>query len=333
MFRIGKLSEITGISIKTIRFYEEKGLLSPIEVDRWTNYRYYDESSIDRLSQIAYLKNLGLTLNEILNLNEETLKKKTKELTKILDKIKSNINTLSDLSLKGEIVMKNFVDDPRVIGKWKKIAVVDSVDDFRAGKRKDFDVFIFNNLYFLPKGEQYWIFSWSKGKLFVKDKVFKYDIIDGKLFIYLTVYGSKEISDIIVYEQLDDKKYTREEIRIEDNIDLPFIDDRRLLGVWNVADLIDSKKDFKPADATDKYYVKRIIFDKAGRVDMIVGDDNRVLKMKWTKNVLINEKGKTASEIEIIDVKDDEYMILEWKSGDYVFGGEISCYYVLKKIK
>lgn len=117
MFRIGKLSEITGISIKTIRFYEEKGLLSPIEVDRWTNYRYYDESSIDRLSQIAYLKNLGLTLNEILNLNEETLKKKTKELTKILDKIKSNINTLSDLSLKGEIVMKNFVDDPRVIGK------------------------------------------------------------------------------------------------------------------------------------------------------------------------------------------------------------------------
>lgn len=120
MFRIGKLSEITGISIKTIRFYEEKGLLSPIEVDRWTNYRYYDESSIDRLSQIAYLKNLGLTLNEILNLNEETPKKKTKELTKILDKIKSNINTLSDLSLKGEIVMKNFVDDPRVIGKWKK---------------------------------------------------------------------------------------------------------------------------------------------------------------------------------------------------------------------
>ena len=53
MFKIGELGEITGVSVKTIRYYEEEGLISPVEVDRWTNYRYYDETSINRLSQIV----------------------------------------------------------------------------------------------------------------------------------------------------------------------------------------------------------------------------------------------------------------------------------------
>ena len=42
MIKIGELSNITNVSIQTIRFYESKGLINPIEVDRWTCYRYYD---------------------------------------------------------------------------------------------------------------------------------------------------------------------------------------------------------------------------------------------------------------------------------------------------
>ena len=68
MIKIGELSNITDISVKAIRFYEEEGLISPVEVDRWTNYRYYDESSIKRLSEITYLKDLGFSLKEIKNL-------------------------------------------------------------------------------------------------------------------------------------------------------------------------------------------------------------------------------------------------------------------------
>lgn len=41
--RIGGFANVVGISVKTIRFYEEKGLLKPAYIDKYTGYRYYDE--------------------------------------------------------------------------------------------------------------------------------------------------------------------------------------------------------------------------------------------------------------------------------------------------
>lgn len=64
MIKIGELASLTGVSIQTIRYYESEGLISPIEVDRWTNYRYYDDSSIERLSKITHLKSLGFSLKK-----------------------------------------------------------------------------------------------------------------------------------------------------------------------------------------------------------------------------------------------------------------------------
>ena len=47
--RIGDFSNIVGISIKTIRFYEEKGLIKPAYIDKYTGYRYYDENNKEQL--------------------------------------------------------------------------------------------------------------------------------------------------------------------------------------------------------------------------------------------------------------------------------------------
>ena len=74
MLKTGELSKLTNLSIKAIRFYESKGLIKPAEVDRWTSYRYYDDNSINRLSEIAYLKQLGFSLKEIATLDEKTIK-------------------------------------------------------------------------------------------------------------------------------------------------------------------------------------------------------------------------------------------------------------------
>ena len=41
--RIGNFSNVVGISVKTIRFYEEKGLIKPAYIDKYTGYTYYDE--------------------------------------------------------------------------------------------------------------------------------------------------------------------------------------------------------------------------------------------------------------------------------------------------
>ena len=65
MYSIGELSRITQVTIKSIRYYQELNLLEPVKIDPLTNYRYYNEESIDRLSGIKILKELGFTLTEI----------------------------------------------------------------------------------------------------------------------------------------------------------------------------------------------------------------------------------------------------------------------------
>lgn len=60
---IGEVSKITGISIKAIRLYEEKGLLS--EVGREGKYRVYDHRHIQLLELIKEAKALGFKLSEM----------------------------------------------------------------------------------------------------------------------------------------------------------------------------------------------------------------------------------------------------------------------------
>jgi len=73
MIRIGDFSKLSRVSIKTLRYYDEMGLLKPIEVDRFTGYRYYDFHQLPRLYRILALKELGFSLEEIARFLEENL--------------------------------------------------------------------------------------------------------------------------------------------------------------------------------------------------------------------------------------------------------------------
>ena len=106
MFKIGELSKRANISVSTIRFYEEKGLIYPAKVDQWTKYRYYDESSIVKLNEIAYFKNLGFSLEEILKLDEQTIKNKIDEVQNRIKQLRSNVNILSSIQKEKEKKMK-----------------------------------------------------------------------------------------------------------------------------------------------------------------------------------------------------------------------------------
>jgi DNA-binding transcriptional MerR regulator len=65
MYTIGDFSKITGLTIKTLRFYHEQGLLIPSAVDDKTGYRYYDRSKVETARVITHLKSLDLTVDEI----------------------------------------------------------------------------------------------------------------------------------------------------------------------------------------------------------------------------------------------------------------------------
>src|SRR5574341_471599 len=65
MIRIGDFSKLSRVSVKTLRYYDEMGLLKPVEVDRFTGYRYYEFDQLPRLHRILALKDLGFSLEEI----------------------------------------------------------------------------------------------------------------------------------------------------------------------------------------------------------------------------------------------------------------------------
>ena len=56
------------VTIKTLRHYEQKGLLIPDEVDEWTGYRYYSIEQMQKLQTIRDLQRLGFSLDEIKDL-------------------------------------------------------------------------------------------------------------------------------------------------------------------------------------------------------------------------------------------------------------------------
>jgi effector-binding domain-containing protein len=73
MFKIGEFSRFSQVTVKTLRYYDEIGLLKPAEVDPFTGYRYYSASQFPRIHRILALKDLGLTLEQIGDLLEGDL--------------------------------------------------------------------------------------------------------------------------------------------------------------------------------------------------------------------------------------------------------------------
>lgn len=65
MFTIGEFSRVTGLTVKTLRFYHEEGLLTPSYVDPQSGYRHYDEGQVETARTIAYLRGMEFPLADI----------------------------------------------------------------------------------------------------------------------------------------------------------------------------------------------------------------------------------------------------------------------------
>lgn len=65
MFTIGEFSLITRLSVKTLRFYHEEGILIPDWIDDDSGYRYYRESSVEKAVIITMLRSHEFSLPEI----------------------------------------------------------------------------------------------------------------------------------------------------------------------------------------------------------------------------------------------------------------------------
>ncbi len=69
---INEVESKIGLSKKSIRYYEENGLLNP-KRNKYNDYRDYDDNDIIILRKIKFLRELGITINELKELTNNTL--------------------------------------------------------------------------------------------------------------------------------------------------------------------------------------------------------------------------------------------------------------------
>ncbi|WP_430885005.1 MerR family transcriptional regulator [Fusibacter sp. JL216-2] len=114
MYSIGLFSKMNRITTKTLRHYDEIGLLKPAHVDDFTGYRYYSSDQLVRLNQIITLKQMGIGLSDIgkilehpegvevlLSIKENDLLKRIEEQKKMLKSVQNYMKRI-----KGELTMK-----------------------------------------------------------------------------------------------------------------------------------------------------------------------------------------------------------------------------------
>ena len=112
--QIKEFAEVTGVSVRTLHYYDEIDLLTPANVDKSTGYRYYDESSLLRMQEILFYRELDFSLKsigEILSSPNYDTRKSLEEQKILLTLKKERLERLIasiDEAMKGANVMSAF---------------------------------------------------------------------------------------------------------------------------------------------------------------------------------------------------------------------------------
>lgn len=65
LFSIGQMARLFHLNVRTLRYYDQIGLLKPERVDETTRYRYYSSAQFERLNTILYLRALDVPIERI----------------------------------------------------------------------------------------------------------------------------------------------------------------------------------------------------------------------------------------------------------------------------
>ncbi len=229
----------------------------------------------------------------------------------------------------------NFINDEQVIGKWEFFTILNSEREITKQDRKKYSGIGFKEIYFLPNGEKYWIFEgWTKGKLFIHyggDEPIlecKYQTKEYMQDNYLYIDMPEE-KIICVLKKVSGKSYNLNEIGNRDNIDIPFTEDLKIVGEWKSIGYVNKISEYKGETSAD-LWLKSIKFYENGSVDRFYDDE--IWSDKWTKNYLLDQKKSVKCKYKIKKICGEDHLFLEWKMGNYVYGGGKPTFYVFKKV-
>lgn len=237
-----------------------------------------------------------------------------------------------------------FVNDEQVIGKWEIIGIYAVKADFYD------NLFCVKNfygeeqkyLYFLPDGERYWAFSWTKGVLNSPvNNEYETEQIGDDLYMFVSLkeyeYTRGGVPTCLVLRKVDSNRYTAEAIARKDKTDLPFVSDARVVGTWKAHSFLGylwHKSDFTTeTEPIEDLFFREVTFFPDGNCRLVYEDAvfEGADTVTWTKNYLLRHWNWSACEYEIRPVDGIDYLIIEWKSGDWRYGGYDTNYYVFTR--
>jgi DNA-binding transcriptional MerR regulator len=108
---IGNLARTTGVTTRTLRYYEEMGIMSPPKRLEGT-IRYYTPADVRKLKFILRLKELGLTIREMQELDAvyREAKETDKVIPRLIEMLDNHIHNLDEKMSKLASLRKEIID-------------------------------------------------------------------------------------------------------------------------------------------------------------------------------------------------------------------------------
>lgn len=114
---VKEFAKLTGVSVRTLHYYNEIGLLPPSFVDEQNGYRFYDEESLTRMQEILFYRELDFSLKDIQTIlsspdyDKHNALKEQKHLMLLKKERIERLITALDGAMKGEKLTMNVFDN------------------------------------------------------------------------------------------------------------------------------------------------------------------------------------------------------------------------------
>lgn len=227
MKKINEIAEITGLTKRALRYYDQIGLLKPSEISE-SGYRLYDDEALETVQQILFFKEIDVPLKEIQsilsnpNFDKLSMLKKQKQLITLKRDRLNNILALIDKNIKGEKNMSFTEFEMKSIEKaFKETLEVDfeNMQGYVKDKFKDKNELIEKIMNSVKNNPSIVYDYFNNVNNFVsalkketdKEALAEYKNKQNEILIELGKNQNKDISDMKVQKMIDDLQKLNED--------------------------------------------------------------------------------------------------------------------------
>ncbi len=381
MLKIGEFARACGVSAQTIRYYDTEGVLCADYIDPESGYRYYSPEKLETFRRIQTYKEAGFSLEEIKLLLAGDVKSrdamvatKRQEIQKELRLAEFKLSRLeSMISLRErfgkkeilEYLKSDFEDDPDVLGCWelcgRLLCPIDGEVPRCTSPVDSVDVpgEAISRIVLRPRGEYWWMFSWSRGALYrmypPNGEVIPhpYTLWEAGGVRYMTVrYMTSgclyrgEDPVWLLYRQTRHAALTDLESRaFVDNTDYPAMSDPAVLGEWKTVAFTRDPDSFTPKDITrgpTSWWIMGMTFTSRGSCLRHFASRGRTYDGIYpytlledgtpsTRGLVLNPSLHVAEAYLLREIEGETFLFVQHKSGDYYYGGKAPQWYVFRR--